>query len=154
MTAAWADFEAAEPVFAQRVRGLFTAHKHHTMATLRRDGSPRISGTEVRFEAGDIVVGMMHGARRAGDLRRDPRIALHTHTVDPPAAGEDQGTWCGDAKISGIARELPAGDDDPPAHHFRLEIEEVAHVRLGVPADHLVVESWRPGRGVERVERR
>ncbi|HML00483.1 MAG TPA: hypothetical protein VK428_09860 [Acidimicrobiales bacterium] len=57
----WAEFEAAEPAFAGRVRALFEAHKHHTMATIRRDGSPRISGTEVRFEDGEMVLGMMAG---------------------------------------------------------------------------------------------
>ena len=47
--ARWSEFEAAEPEFAARVRSLLTSRKHLTMATLRRDGSPRISGTELEF---------------------------------------------------------------------------------------------------------
>jgi hypothetical protein len=36
------------PEFAERVRRLFDARKHKTIATLRSDGAPRISGIELR----------------------------------------------------------------------------------------------------------
>lgn len=150
----WAGFETSAPAFADRVRELLTNHKHHTMATLRRDGSPRISGTEVELIGGQLVLGMMRGARRAADLRRDPRVALHTHTVDPPAEGEDPSSWCGDAKVSGTAHEMPPGDGGDASHRFRIDVQEVVHTRVGVPADHLVIEVWRPGRGLVRIERR
>src|ERR1700722_20216966 len=38
----WGEFQAQQPEFAERVRALFDAHKHKTIATLRADGSPRI----------------------------------------------------------------------------------------------------------------
>ena len=60
--ASWAEFEAAEPEFASRVRALMVSRKHLTMATLRRDGSPRISGTEVEFTEGQLRIGSMPGA--------------------------------------------------------------------------------------------
>jgi hypothetical protein len=41
-----------------------------TLATLRRDGSPRISGTEVEFTDGQVWLGMMPGSLKALDLRR------------------------------------------------------------------------------------
>ena len=50
----WTEFEAAQPEFAARVRSLMTTRKHLTMATLRADGSPRISGTEVEFAGGEL----------------------------------------------------------------------------------------------------
>jgi Pyridoxamine 5'-phosphate oxidase len=150
----WADFESAEPAFARRARELFSDHKHHTMATVRRDGAPRISGTEVDFAEGQLVLGMMSGARRAADLRRDPRVALHSHTVDPPGDGEDPSSWCGDAKLSGLAYEIRAEDGEGASHRFRIDISEVVHTRVGVPADHLVVETWRPAGGLVRIERR
>src|SRR5438128_2406736 len=68
--ASWAEFEAAEPEFAARVRKLMSTRKHLTMATLRRDGSPRISGTEVEFADGQLRLGSMPGAMKALDLRR------------------------------------------------------------------------------------
>jgi hypothetical protein len=49
----WAEVEAAEPDFAKKVRTVFDAQKHKTMATIRRDGSPRISGIEMEFSEGD-----------------------------------------------------------------------------------------------------
>src|SRR3954463_9952264 len=52
--ATWREFEAAAPELAARVRVLFEAQKHLTIATLRRDGSPRISGIECTFEDGDL----------------------------------------------------------------------------------------------------
>jgi len=148
----WGDVAAAEPEFAARVRTLFETQKHMTLATLRRDGSPRISGTEVRFADGEILLGMMPGSRKALDLFRDPRLALHGPTVDPPES--DHSSWAGDAKIAG--RAVPTGDPDASrdAPHFRIDITEVVLTRVGTPADHLVIESWHPGRGLERLERR
>ena len=70
---AWKDVERAEPEFAERVRGSFDAHRHKTIATLRADGSPRISGIEAVFEGGELVFGSMPKARKGSDLRRDPR---------------------------------------------------------------------------------
>src|SRR5579872_7468723 len=72
----WRDVEKAEPEFAQRVRALFDAHRHKTIATVRADGSPRISGIEAAFEDGELVFGSMPDARKGADLRRDPRFAL------------------------------------------------------------------------------
>lgn len=47
----WEDLVAAEPEFAERIRARFAAGKSCTLATLRKDGAPRISGTEVTFDA-------------------------------------------------------------------------------------------------------
>ncbi|HMD44562.1 MAG TPA: pyridoxamine 5'-phosphate oxidase family protein, partial [Acidimicrobiales bacterium] len=65
--------EQAEPAFAGRVRRLLDAGRHKTIATLRADGSPRISGIECEFSNGDLRFGSMAGARKGADLRRDPR---------------------------------------------------------------------------------
>ena len=148
----WDEFAAAEPEFAARVRALFEAQKHMTLATLRRDGSPRISGTEVRFAGGEVVLGMMRGSRKALDLLRDPRMALHSPTVDPPEG--DPSAWVGDAKIAGRAVTTGEPDASGDAPHFQVDISEVVLTRVGSPADHLVIESWHPGRGRERTERR
>src|SRR3712207_82620 len=97
----WVEFERAEPEFARRVRTLFDAHKHKTIATLRADGAPRISGIEAEFADGELTFGSMPRARKGDDLRRDPRFALHSPSVDPPEG--EPSSWPGDAKISGRA---------------------------------------------------
>ena len=103
--ATWREFEAAAPELAARARALFEAQKHLTIATLRRDGSPRISGIECIFEDGDLWFGSMGGAVKALDLRRDPRFALHCGTGDSARWEGDPARWQGDAKLSGRAEE-------------------------------------------------
>lgn len=149
--ASWTDFATEQPDFARRVAALFTAHKHHTMATLRKDGSPRISGTEVEFAEDGLALGMMAGSLRAADLRRDGRVSLHSSTVDPD---DDPALWHGDAKISGAAAETKDHGGPPGSDRFLIDISEAVITRVGTPADHLVIETWHAGRGLERIERR
>jgi len=156
----WNEVEAAAPELAGRARAAFDAHKHKLLATLRRDGSPRISGIEATVADGELWLGMMPGSRKALDLRRDPRLALHSASLDPP---DDPTAWAGDAKLAGRAVEVhdPAlkarfvGDGPPDgAHLFRVDVTELVHTRVGDPADHLVIELWQPGKGVRRMQRR
>ena len=149
--ATWRDVEHAAPEFAQRVRALFDTHKHKTIATLRADGSPRISGIEASLEDGELSFGSMANARKGADLRRDPRCALHSATVDPVEGAEAQ--WPGEAKISG--RAIPAGpiSDGPDGESFRVDIAEVVHTHLNDAASLLVVEWWTPSGGLQCVER-
>jgi len=144
----WAEFELAQPEFAARVRLLMTTRKHLTMATLRADGSPRISGTEVEFVGGQLRIGSMPGAVKALDLRRDPRLAIHGPTNDPPA--RKPAGWRGEAKISGRAVEVDSGVE---AHRFHIDIGEAVITRLNEAGDRLVVESWNTARGYRKTER-
>ena len=146
----WKDFAADQPDFAQRVQRLFEGQKHMTLATLRRDGSPRISGTELELDTGELELGMMPGSRKALDLLRDARLALHSPSVDPPP--EDASSWSGEAKIAGRAVEITGREPADGPHWFRVEITEVVLTR--VVGDDLVIESWHPDRGFQRRERR
>jgi pyridoxamine 5'-phosphate oxidase-like protein len=148
---AWSDVERAEPEFARRVRGLFDARRHQTMATLRADGSPRISGIEVTFEDGELTFGSMPDARKGADLRRDPRFALHSATIDPVEGEEAQ--WPGEAKISGRATYTRALTEGAAGDRFCADIAEVVHTHLNEKATMLVVEWWTPGHGLRRIER-
>src|SRR6187455_3746381 len=97
--ASWSGVEAQAPELAGLARGFLDAHTHKTMATLRRDGSPRISGTETNFRDGEVYIGSMWKAVKALDLQRDPRFAIHSGSADPS-------DWRGDAKIAGRAQEI------------------------------------------------
>lgn len=151
----WQDFEREAPELAAAVRGRFEAHKHHVLATLRKDGSPRVSGTEARIHGPDLTIGSMWQAVKALDLQRDGRFALHAN----PGDGSMEG---GDAKVAGRAveiteeRQLSAYQEatqPPPGpfHAFRLELEEA--VLTEVAGDRLRIRTWRPGRPVSEVER-
>jgi Pyridoxamine 5'-phosphate oxidase len=153
---AWQAFEEAEPEFAERVRRLFDAGRHKTIATLRADGSPRISGIECEFADGDLRFGSMTGARKGADLTRDPRFALHGPTFHPVEGRE--GDWPGEAKIAG--RAIPASlantdeaSEPPDGEMFVADITEIVITGLNAEATKLVVESWTPQRGLRRIER-
>ncbi len=150
--ASWAEFAAAEPAFAARVQERFQIRKHKTLATLRKDGSPRISGIEADFIDGELYLGMMPGSAKLGDLVRDPRLALHSPTEDPPEGSPSR--WPGEAKIAGRAIEAPFPSSRVEGgRRFRLDIGEVVLTHLNDAGDRLVVESWREGRGRQRMER-
>ena len=138
------------------MRTLFEAGRHKTIATLRADGSPRISGIECEFADGELRFGSMTGARKGADLRRDPRFALHGPTFHPVEGKESE--WPGEAKIAG--RAIPAGsvrtdegNDQPDGELFVADIEEVVLTHLNAEATKLVVESWTPGRGLRTIDR-
>ena len=152
----WNMVEQAEPDFAGRVRRLFGAGRHKTLATTRIDGSPRISGIECEFIDGNLRFGSMTGARKGADLKRDPRFALHGPTFHPEEGKESE--WPGEAKIAGRAvPDGPIGTDEaivaPDGEAFLADITEVVITRLNADATRLVVESWTPESGLVRHER-
>jgi hypothetical protein len=147
----WADFQAAQPALAATAERRFARYRHHVLATLRADGSPRLTGLEAGFGDGELWLGMMRGSLKALDLRRDPRFSLHANPG--PGTGMDGG----DVRVAGRAEEVTdpaefaryaahaAPDMELPArfHLFTAELSEVVRVRTEDPE--LVVEVWHPG---------
>lgn len=90
----------------------------------------------------------MPGARKAADLLRDPRVAVHSASADPSV-------WTGDAKLAGravhvtdpdtIARFTGSLDQGPPPGEFqlfRIDVTELVVVELSAAkgqAGHRVV---------------
>jgi hypothetical protein len=146
----WEEIEKDAPEFAARVRDRFAIGTNKSIATLRRDGAPRISASELEFAGAEVTLGMMGGSMKLLDVRRDPRIAVHSPTLEPPK--DDPSAWPGDAKLAGTAIEIapPANDPHVGAGFFKLDIVEVVLTYVGTPADHLVIESWHAGRGWQR----
>jgi Pyridoxamine 5'-phosphate oxidase len=149
--ATWKEVEDAAPEFAARARRILDAHKHKTLATLRADGSPRISGIECEFAGGELTFGSMPGARKGADLHRDARFALHSASVDPPEG--EEAAWVGDAKVAGRAVPVGALDGPAPGELFRADITEVVITGLNETATLLRIDTWTPTRGLRRVER-
>lgn len=151
--ATWRDVVNDAPDFAARVRSRFDAGTNKTIATLRRDGGPRISATELEFTEAEVTLGMMGGSMKLLDVRRDSRVAVHSPTIEPP---EDPRDWPGDAKLAGRLVEVsaPAAEGQPDAASFRIDITELVLTYVGDPADHLVIESWHPDHGFRRRTRR
>ncbi|NYJ05453.1 pyridoxamine 5'-phosphate oxidase family protein [Petropleomorpha daqingensis] len=157
--ASFSQLEKEEPDFAARVKAAFDAHVHKILATLRTDGAPRVSGIETRFADGELWLAGMTGSVKFADLRRDPRMALHSGSDDPD-------TFAADAKLAGravevtdrseLARfdggtEVPEGE--PSFELFRIELEQVVLTALSEAKDALVITSWRPGAGLRETRR-
>lgn len=150
--ATWKRFEEEAPELAAQVRARFEAHETHVLATIRKDGSPRVSGSEVDFTGAELTFGSMLGAVKARDLQRDGRCAIHAHPGD------------GDAKIAGVAVEvvdpvekqaMTTGDEPPGDFHaFRLDLAEAVLTSVDQEEQLLVVQFWRPGDGVRVIKRR
>jgi hypothetical protein len=158
--ASWGEIENVAPDLARLARGLLEAHVHKTLATLRADGSPRISGLEAKFIEDDLWFGSMPGSRKGADLARDPRFALHSGSIDPPG-------WQGDAKLSGIAEEIVdpgrkaeifkamgAADVAVDSLLFRADVREVAVTRLTEAGDELTIDFWNESAGVRSITRK
>ena len=136
------ELEHDDPGLAADVRAAFAVGKHCTMATVRADGAPRISGTEVELIDGQVFIGTPDDARKALDLRRDPRVAIHSPTRDP--VGDE---WAGEAKFSGVAVEVSPG-------RFRIDVTSVVYTGLtDETPPRLRIRLWRPARGVETMFR-
>lgn len=156
--AGWGEFAAEQPDLAAFAQGRFAADRHALIATLRKDGAPRISGVEPDFARGELWVGMMLDSLKSRDLRRDPRFSLHCNTTTASM------TEAGDAKISGTAEFWTDKADylkdlyertgwmPDELDLFRLDVSEV--VSLTVEGDEMVVLSWREGKGVRRVAKK
>jgi hypothetical protein len=159
--AAWRDVASAAPEVAALVRKRFEATGLGLLATLRRDGAPRISGIEPLFTDDELWLGMMPGSLKVADLERDPRFALHSATIDKQVTE-------GDARVSGRAvlvedeatkaafratfkdhtgTDIPAGDFTL----FRADVSELSTIQPG--GDHLNIDHWREGQPPKRVER-
>ena len=158
----WSEVVVAAPELAADVQARFDAYGLALLATLRRDGAPRISGIEPLFALGELWLGMMPGSRKALDLLNDGRFALHSATTDKQVTD-------GDAKVSGLAvlvegeadmarfREAFASSagappPDGPFHLFRADVREMSLVRPG--GDHLDIDWWRSDTGVKHVDRK
>ncbi|MBM7438364.1 hypothetical protein JOC24_001769 [Streptomyces sp. HB132] len=151
----WQDFRAAEPAFADTVRKRFQQYKHHVLATLRADGSPRVTGLETEFRMDALWFGMMPNSRKALDLRRDPRFAIHANP------GPDAEMADGDIRISGRAVEITDAavlarfveEVTPPQPFLLFRADPAEVVRTGLDGDELVVQVWRPGRALRTLRR-
>jgi hypothetical protein len=160
----WNEAASAAPELARLVQDRFEATGLGYLATIRVDGSPRISGVEPFWWDDAVWLGMMWESRKALDLRRDTRFSLQSANVDKDVKD-------GDARISGRAEEVfddgvKAGmgaafaersehdfnpNDVAPFHLFRLDISELYFL---VPQEgHLLLRWWTPEGGLHRHER-
>lgn len=153
----WRQFEVRAPDLAERVRLRFESHIHAVLATLRRDGSPRLSGMEAPIRDGHLWLGMMPGSLKAADLLRDPRFSLHS-------SPDTEELPLGDARIGGQAVVATPEEVDLFVAGHRMPIENPDAMALftvcisqatltRVEGQELIVEFWTPSDGLREFRR-
>jgi len=151
----WKAFAAACPEIAGPAEETFRNDELVMLGTLRKDGSARISPCELDFAEGRMMLGMMWRSPKALDLRRDPRIVVHSVTCDRHAVVPD-------VKLYGEAIEHDEPDlrrayrtaikaridwepEEPNFHVFSLDVRSAAHVRFESGTETVMV--WDDERG-------
>ena len=164
----WNDLNAAAPDLAQRATAILTSTTNAVLATVRAVGSPRLSGIDPWFSEGELWIGSMPGARKADDLARDPRMALHCVPWESrrlKEGADDPGD--ADAKLSGLAMAVTDPAEvaralgtfshdrgiDAPDQGTYFKIAPTALVVTYVDGDELVQETWTNSSGRQTVRR-
>jgi hypothetical protein len=154
----WAEFERACPEIGGLARSRFERDQLVMLGTIRRDGSPRVSPCECDFAAGRLFVSMMWRSRKALDLLRDPRIAVHSVTTNKD--GTD-----GDVKIYGhavdeqdpevrasfreaIRLRIDWAPGEPEYHCFSVDVRSAGFTRFGGRAEAV---AWDEEHGLRRL---
>lgn len=139
----WQLLQLQAPDLARAIESRLNANLHHILGTIRTDGTPRLSGTEVEITPTQLRIGMMPGSLKLRDAERDPRFELHTAPLDPKLVD-------GDAKLRGRLRH--DGDvPDQPGAAFVLDIEHASLVR--VDQDALELTIWNQTDGLRTIRR-
>lgn len=158
--ASWVEVGTQAAELAAKVESRFNAHGLGLLATVRKNGFPRVSGIEPLF-AGELWLGMMPRSRKAADLMNNPRLCLHSATADKDVKN-------GDAKLTGRGIEVEdedvisrfradfkahTGMQPPPGgmHLFRVDVLEISF--LAPAGDHLASEWWREGEAPQSAKR-
>ncbi len=154
----WEGFRRAAPELAALGEERFERTGLSLVGTIRANGFPRISPVEPYIVGGELMLGMMWRSKKALDMRREPRIVVHS-TVSDKAGTE------GDFKAYGRAVDVPDperrtayGDatearidwrPTEPFHLVTVDIESAGFVIFGPDRYGL---AWDPRRGLRRLE--
>ena len=164
----FADVENVEPDLAERVRAILSSTTNAVLGTIRRDGSPRLSGADPYLHDGQLRIWSMPGTRKGQDLRRDPRVALHSIPWDSRKL-RDGAANVGeaDAKVSGAAVLVSDACDvsafrawlksergfEPPEDWDLFTIDIDALTVISVENEQLVIDRWSMTEGRQTMRR-
>jgi hypothetical protein len=154
----WREFEGVAPELAALGKARFDQSRVALIATIRRDGSPRISPIEPYFVLGHLLLGVMTRSAKSRDLARDARCAIHSSITD--INGSE-----GDFRLHGRANLVTdeirdsAYDAWWKAHPadacvvLSVAIDAASFVAWDIAQGEMTLTSWSPGPG-QTVERR
>jgi hypothetical protein len=126
------------------------------VATVRKDGTPRLSPVEPFVLDGDLLLSMLWGSFKARDLQRDPRVLVHSIVTGREGAEGElklRGSAVEEGDLSRQRRYADAvsvslGWQPEPGrfHLFSLDISDVTFIRYDEPTGDQFVATWPPAR--------
>jgi hypothetical protein len=157
----WVDFEREQPRLAELGRKKLAGPGVVLVATIRRDGSPRLSPIEPLLWHRGLWLSMGWGSQKARDLGRDDRVLVHS--IVTSRDGTD-----GEFKVRGravleenprvqeefahtVVEELGWRPEVGKFHLFWVDVEDVTFIRWDNATNDQFVARWPEG--VEFVRR-
>jgi hypothetical protein len=147
--AAWEEFAAAEPTMAKVLRNLLGWIPIAYIATVRRDGAPRVHPFVPIFAADRMFIAIPDWSPKRHDLANDGRFAMHAL----PGKRDDEFYLTGRAAlVADVEMRKTVGDAAKHTVHptddvFELTADYVmtAHwENQGQPDTYAVRKEWRP----------
>jgi hypothetical protein len=152
----WTEFAADAPILADLGRQRLIDRGVVLVGTVRRDGSARISPVEPLLWDGDLWLSMLLGSYKAADLRRDPRVLVHSVVTDRDGgAGEyklrgravEESSGSVQAGYAAQARDRLGWEPAPGEFHlFRIDVLDVTFIRYEDKTGDQFVTRWPAGR--------
>jgi hypothetical protein len=157
----WHEFERVQPRLAEVGRVKLGDPGVVLVATIRRDGTPRLSPVEPLFWRDDLWLSMGWRTQKVADLKRDHRLLVHS--VVTGREGD-----AGEFKIRGVAladdeasdqsayaevveQELGWRPEPGRFHLYRVDLDDVTFIRWDSATNDQYVTRWPAG--VEFVRR-
>jgi hypothetical protein len=157
----WSDLQDQQPRLATIAHERLVGPGVLLVATVRRDGTPRLSPVEPFVLDGDLWLSMLLGSLKAADLMRDPRVLVHSIVIGPDG-GEGEVKLRGTAEhvldeavqrryVEAVAAALPWTPEVGLFHLFRVEADDVTYVRYDNASGDQYLVRWPAG--IESVRR-
>ena len=152
----WSELAGAQPRLAALGHERLLDRGVVLVATIRADGTPRISPVEPFVLDGALWLSMLWGSAKAADLQRDPRILVHS-VITSRDGGEGEYKVRGRAQAehdAGVQRRYAAAvaatlgwNPEPGRFHlFAVDIEQVTFIRYDEATGDQHVAMWPPPR--------
>jgi hypothetical protein len=151
----WDDLQTQQPRLGAVAHDRLLGPGVLLVATIRRDGTPRLSPVEPFVLGGDLWLSMLLGSLKATDLHRDPRVLVHSVVAGPN--GED-----GELKLRGtavaaddrdaqqryadaVSAALPWSPEVGRFHLFRVDVDDVTYIRYDNESGDQYLARWPAG---------
>jgi len=151
----WAEMESVQPRLAGLGRRRLLEPGVLLVATIRGDGTPRVSPVEPVVLDGTLWLSMMWQSKKVADLVRDPRLLVHVVTSRDGGEGEFKirGTARSERDravqhryAGAVAGSLGWAPEPGRFHLFAVSIEDVTFIRYDDATGDQHVAMWPPAR--------